>query len=757
WRVGSAFGGTPGRAELTAPVFPQVVINEVLTYADPPLTRTIELLNCGTTMADIGGWFLSDDRRTPKYAIPPGTLLQPGACFLRTEADFNPTPGVPPSFNLRASGDEVYLFSANSGGHLTGYAHGFRYGAALKGVSFGRHLTSTGEEHFVAQAARTLGEPNGPPRVSPVVISEIHYHPPDAFANNAYWDNTGDEFIELCNVSAITVNLFDPMAPAHTWQLRDAVEFTFPPNQTMNPGTRLLVVSFDPITDPNSAAVFRSRYGLSGNVRLFGPYQGKLANGVDSVELVQPSSSSLDATNVASNNVLVDKVDYRDDSPWPAGSDGLGFSLQRRIESAYGNDPANWIAARPSPGAALDAGTEPVILAEPTNQTAQPGATVSFSVEANGPPPLQYQWRFKGENLPGAVARQLILTNVQLAQSGEYEIVVSTPSRSTVSAAAVLQVGTPPAIVQSPLSRSVWPGETVTFSVIALSRSPLQYTWRRNGTPLNGAVRSSLLLPNVDAGAEGAYDVMVSNETGFTNTSPVADLLLLGKPVFVQKPVGLTLAPGATATFQVTITNTAALPITYEWRKDNQLVTSHTSSTHTDSLTLTNVQPTDAGNYVVRVSNRALAAPGLSSPSAPLVVEADLDSDGDGLPDAFESNHGLNPKDPADAAKDADHDGASNLEEYLAGTNPQDATSLLKVDQIDGSGTVTIRFWCLTGRSYSLLYRDTIESQLWTSLTNIAAIAGTTEHTRLVEIVDPQAAGIIQRYYRLRTPALPKP
>ena len=39
-------------------------------------------------------------------------------------------------------------------------------------------------------------------------------------------------------------------------------------------------------------------------------------------------------------SVLVDKVAYRDETPWPAGADGLGFSLQRNPESVPGVDPA---------------------------------------------------------------------------------------------------------------------------------------------------------------------------------------------------------------------------------------------------------------------------------------------------------------------------------------------------------------------------------------------------------------------------------
>jgi pectate lyase len=52
---------------------------------------------------------------------------------------------------------------------------------------------------------------------------------------------------------------------------------------------------------------------------------------------------------------------------------------------------------------------------------------------------------------------------------------------------------------------------------------------------------------------------------------------------------------------------------------------------------------------------------------------APADTDGDGMPDAWETAHGLNPQDAADGALDADGDGYTNLEEYLNGTDPRQA------------------------------------------------------------------------------------
>jgi hypothetical protein len=53
--------------------------------------------------------------------------------------------------------------------------------------------------------------------------------------------------------------------------------------------------------------------------------------------------------------------------------------------------------------------------------------------------------------------------------------------------------------------------------------------------------------------------------------------------------------------------------------------------------------------------------PELKSSAAP------VDSDHDGMPDAWEKDRELNPDDPSDGAKDRDGDGYTNVEEYING------------------------------------------------------------------------------------------
>lgn len=318
WRASALPGGSPGADDPT-PNFPRVVINEVLSASVPPLVDEVELFNPESVTADVSGWFITDDLDQPnRFRIPDGTQIPAGAHITFTETQLG--------FGLNSHGEQIYLLSADTNGTLSGYSHGFAFGPAAADVSFGRYVNSVDEEQFPAQINRTFHAANSGPRVGPIVINEIHYHP----------DVTGDEFIELLNISSANVALAD--ADGVPWRISGAA-YEFPPNIVAPPNGYVLVVPLEP-------ADFRAKYSVPESVIIVGPYFGVLQDSGERLKLERPGT--LDTNGLPF--IVVDEVRYNDKAPWPPAADGAGPSLQRRDSGAYGNDPVNWLAAVPTPG-----------------------------------------------------------------------------------------------------------------------------------------------------------------------------------------------------------------------------------------------------------------------------------------------------------------------------------------------------------------------------------------------------------------------
>jgi len=86
-------------------------------------------------------------------------------------------------------------------------------------------------------------------------------------------------------------------------------------------------------------------------------------------------------------------------------------------------------------------------------------------------------------------------------------------------------------------------------------------------------------------------------------------------------------------------------------------------------------------------------------------VVAPTDTNGNGLPDAWESLYGV-----TDPNADADSDGASNLAEYLASTNPTNSDSLLRITSTASqpNGQFTITWSSVGGTRYRVQYSDNL-------------------------------------------------
>ncbi len=345
WRPSAMAGGSPGYDDTGLVPDPgAIVINEVLAHSHGYDADWIELHNTTDAPVSLGGWFLSDSSSNlMKYEIAADISIPAGGYVVFYEDQHfgnSGDPGCRQAFALSENGEAVYLRSGQAG-VMTGYTVEEDFGASETGVAFGRYRKSTGAYNFVAMSENTPGGPNAYPKVGPVVISEIMYHPA----------GDGDaEYVELLNISGETIVLYD-FATGEPWKFQDdgGIDLSILDSKghpvTMAAGERVLLVK--------NLAVFGAEFSATAGMQIIEWTSGSLSNGGERIQLSMPGD--VDSKGVR-YYIRVDRVVYSDgshpvgDDPWPVEADGGGASLERINGSAYGNDVINWRAAVPSPG-----------------------------------------------------------------------------------------------------------------------------------------------------------------------------------------------------------------------------------------------------------------------------------------------------------------------------------------------------------------------------------------------------------------------
>ncbi|HEY5296526.1 MAG TPA: immunoglobulin domain-containing protein [Verrucomicrobiae bacterium] len=165
-----------------------------------------------------------------------------------------------------------------------------------------------------------------------------------------------------------------------------------------------------------------------------------------------------------------------------------------------------------------------------------------------------------------------------------------------------ITANTAPSITEDPQDQTVFTNQSATFQVLAAGTSPLNYQWFYNtNTPLADATNSIFTITNAQLTDAGAYSVIITNSIGSV-TSAVATLTvnLPNPPSIITQPQDQTVSSGGTATFFVVAGGSGTF--SYQWfYNTNTLLPNATE----DTLTIPNVQSTNAGSYSVTVGNLA--------------------------------------------------------------------------------------------------------------------------------------------------------
>ena len=442
------------------------------------------------------------------------------------------------------------------------------------------------------------------------------------------------------------------------------------------------------------------------------------------------------------------------------GATNAVFSLPvAELEDAgeYSVIVSNAAGATVSANALLTVIVPPYFKLEPHDITVVAGSVAAFAVSAQGSQPLEYQWRFNGTNIADATNTTFELAAAQLEDVGEYSVTASNFAGPVLSSSALLTVLLPPEISEPPRSQTVAVGANVTFSVAVTGSEPMTYQWTWNRTNILDATNAAYAVVAAQLGDAGAYAVTISNAAAVV-TSSNALLTVLQPPAISDEPPSQTVPAGTNVL--LTLAATGSQPLSYQWFKNS----TNLVSAATNTLTLLNVKPEDAGDYTVVVTNAAGSA---TSSVAVLTVTLDAPlvlrgrREGNWYVIAFNSITGAtyrveykkNLADPAwftltnltaVATNTETFDAvAANQRYYRAILNPTPLPAPAPpVLQITVSNRLVIlAFNSTPGQSYRVEYQTAFTDSAWTTLTNLTAVDTTT--------ICYDTLGAAARYYRV--------
>lgn len=239
-------------------------------------------------------------------------------------------------------------------------------------------------------------------------------------------------------------------------------------------------------------------------------------------------------------------------------------------------------------------------ILEATKITQQPelvsvcaGQPINLSITATGQN-LKYQWRKNGTDIPNATQRTFIIQSSTISDAGVYNCAVESDCGKIFSNNAQVTVNSVPSVNSITQDTIICENKPLVLSVVA-NGSGLSYQWRKNGVNLQNKNLSILSFTNITKSDAGDYDCVVTNSCG-ESISPKTSIQVVKLPTITKQPQSASVNVGGQVTLNVEADGD---DLKYEWTKNGTTIPNQTTNT----LTLSNVTKTDAGDYICIVSN----------------------------------------------------------------------------------------------------------------------------------------------------------
>ncbi|MEA3497094.1 MAG: immunoglobulin domain-containing protein, partial [Bacteroidota bacterium] len=246
-------------------------------------------------------------------------------------------------------------------------------------------------------------------------------------------------------------------------------------------------------------------------------------------------------------------------------------------------------------GTALTVKTAPSITTQPTNSTICSGSTANFSLTATGSATLTYQWYDDDGSITGATNNSYSISSADTSDEGSFYCVVSNSCSNVQSNSALLTVNEAPSISYQTSSDTLCENQSMTFTVTTTGTTPINYQWFKNNDTISNATGNSYTINSVSTSDAATYKCKISNTCGNASSSDIS-LSVNTAPVITSQPTNSTVCNGNSTSFNISVSGSN---YTYQWYNDDGSI----SGANSNSISLFNVDTSDAGNYYCVVSN----------------------------------------------------------------------------------------------------------------------------------------------------------